>query len=49
MKKNYSIIKVFGNRRAAREFAIIHLGTIFIQYDYDDVLNRIVKQYVVKY
>ena len=49
MKKKYIMIKVFGNQRAAREFAKAHFGVITIQYDYDDFLERIVRQYVVKY
>ena len=43
------MIKIFGNQRAARKFAAIHFGTITIQYDYDDILKRILRQYVVKY
>ena len=43
------MIQVFGNQKAARLFAAVHFGVITIQYDYDDVLKRILRQYVVKY
>ena len=43
------MIKIFGNQRAARLFAATHFGTITIQYDYDNILKRILRQYVVKY
>lgn len=49
MEKNYIMIKVFGNQRAAREFAVKHYGTITIQYDWDDMLMKITRQYVVRY
>ena len=41
------MIKVFMTENAANDFAITVRGKITIQYDWDAMLNRMIKEYVV--
>lgn len=42
-------IKVFDNEREANSFAMIHNTKTIIRYDWDDLFQKIILQYVVKY
>lgn len=41
------MIKVFMTENAANDFATAVRGKITIQYDWDAMLNRMIKEYVV--
>lgn len=46
---NIMFIKVFDNEAEANQFALIHHTKTIIHYDWDEMLNRIIKQYIVQY
>lgn len=44
-----TFIQVFSIEKRAIEFAKQNSGKIFIKYDWDEVHNRMIKYYIVKY
>ena len=44
-----TFIKAFSNSTDAYEFAATVMGIVSIYYGWDDMLNKITREYVVKY
>ena len=42
-------IRVFDNEIKANSFAMVHNKKVIIRYDWDDLFQVIIRQYVVKY
>lgn len=49
MIMNTMFIKIFDNEKEANSFAVIHNAKTIIRYDWDDIFQKIIRQYVVKY
>lgn len=47
--KDYTFIKVFSVEKNAQKFAKEKGGCLIIHYDWDDMRNKVVKHFIVKY
>lgn len=46
---NITFIRIFNNEAEASNFAIVHQSKVIVRYDWDEISNIIIKQFIVKY